>query len=104
MSAVVELKNIKKVFFTEEMETHVLDPHLLRLALPVDPESEPQKTGESAQAETPGAQQGDLLTLEDIEQETLQKRLAVYNGNASEAAESLGLSRSAFYRRLKRTG
>ncbi|MFP1929891.1 sigma-54-dependent transcriptional regulator [Lonsdalea quercina] len=83
---------------------HVLDPHLLRLALPVDPESEPQKTGESAQAETPGAQQGDLLTLEDIEQETLQKRLAVYNGNASEAAESLGLSRSAFYRRLKRTG
>ncbi|WP_433977585.1 helix-turn-helix domain-containing protein [Erwinia sp. E_sp_B01_9] len=37
-------------------------------------------------------------------QHALQKRLAEYNGNANDAAESMGLSRSAFYRRLKRTG
>ncbi|OZG71823.1 sigma-54-dependent Fis family transcriptional regulator [Hahella sp. CCB-MM4] len=39
-------------------------------------------------------------TLEDLEQNILQQRLTHFDGNASQAADSLGLSRSAFYRRL----
>ncbi|KUI98769.1 sigma-54-dependent transcriptional regulator [Vibrio sp. MEBiC08052] len=39
-------------------------------------------------------------TLEKIEQDVLKQRLDYFDGNAGQAAESLGLSRSAFYRRL----
>jgi len=42
----------------------------------------------------------DLREIEEIEQEIIQSRLEHFDGNASKAAESLGLSRSAFYRRL----
>ncbi|QMV15016.1 sigma-54-dependent transcriptional regulator [Vibrio spartinae] len=42
-------------------------------------------------------------TLEEIELEALKQRLDYFDGNASLAAESLGLSRSAFYRRLGKT-
>ncbi|CAM3699597.1 Alginate biosynthesis transcriptional regulatory protein AlgB [Vibrio aerogenes CECT 7868] len=42
-------------------------------------------------------------TLEDIEQQILRQRLDDYHGQANQAAASLGLSRSAFYRRLARS-
>jgi len=42
------------------------------------------------------------LTLEQIEQLALQKRLEYFAGNASETAKSLGLSRSGYYRRLQK--
>lgn len=42
-------------------------------------------------------------TLEQLEQTILQQRLAHWDGNANLAAESLGLSRSAFYRRLNKS-
>lgn len=42
----------------------------------------------------------DLREIDAIEQEIIQIRLEHFSGNASKAAESLGLSRSAFYRRL----
>jgi DNA-binding NtrC family response regulator len=40
------------------------------------------------------------MTLEEVERHLLQKTLARCEGNVSEAARALGLSRSAFYRRL----
>jgi DNA-binding NtrC family response regulator len=42
------------------------------------------------------------MNLEEVERFLIQKTLARYNGNVSQAAKSLGLSRSALYRRLER--
>jgi len=44
------------------------------------------------------------LTLEQIEQIAITKRLMYYQGNASDTAKSLGLSRSGYYRRLAKYG
>lgn len=44
------------------------------------------------------------LSIDDIEQQTLINRLKYYNGNATETAKSLGLSRSGFYRRMSKYG
>lgn len=41
-----------------------------------------------------------LATLEELELDIIDNRLSHFNGNALKAAKSLGLSRSAFYRRL----
>jgi DNA-binding NtrC family response regulator len=43
-----------------------------------------------------------LPTLDEAERLLLEARLAQFNGNAVAAARSLGLSRSAFYRRLEK--
>ena len=42
----------------------------------------------------------DMLEMAEIEKQVLTQRLEAFAGNANEAAASLGLSRSAFYRRL----
>ncbi len=44
------------------------------------------------------------MSLEEVETFLIKKALARNNGNARKAAESLGLSRSAFYRRLQQYG
>ena len=44
------------------------------------------------------------LSLEDVEYILVKKALKRYEGNVSRAAEALGLSRSALYRRLQRFG
>ena len=44
------------------------------------------------------------MSLEDVEGFLIKKTLARCDGNARKAAEELGLSRSAFYRRLERYG
>jgi len=44
------------------------------------------------------------MSLEDVEAFLIKKALARHDGNARKAAESLGLSRSAFYRRLQHYG
>jgi len=44
------------------------------------------------------------MSLEDVEFFLIKKALARYNGNVSQAAGALGLSRSALYRRLERFG
>jgi len=44
------------------------------------------------------------MTLEDVESLLVQKALARHGGNVSQAAQALGLSRSALYRRLERYG
>ena len=44
------------------------------------------------------------MSLEDVEALLVKKALARFNGNVSHAANALGLSRSALYRRLQRYG
>lgn len=41
-------------------------------------------------------------TLDELEQRVIRARLALYDGNVAATAKSLGLSRSAFYRRLEK--
>jgi transcriptional regulator of acetoin/glycerol metabolism len=43
------------------------------------------------------------MTLEEVERVLIQKALA-RGGNVSQAAQTLGLSRSALYRRLEKYG
>src|ERR1700736_3391824 len=44
------------------------------------------------------------MSLEEVEASLIKKALARNNGNARKAAEALGLSQSAFYRRLQQYG
>ena len=44
------------------------------------------------------------MSIEEVEAFLIKKTLARCDGNARKAAEELGLSRSAFYRRLERYG
>ena len=44
------------------------------------------------------------MSLEEVEAHLIRKTLARCDGNARQAAEELGLSRSAFYRRLEKYG
>lgn len=46
----------------------------------------------------------DELSLEEVERLLISKALARFGGNANRAAEALGLSRSALYRRLQKYG
>jgi DNA-binding NtrC family response regulator len=43
-----------------------------------------------------------LKTLDDIEKEAIEQTLEFYNGNISQTARSLGISRGALYRRLQK--
>jgi DNA-binding NtrC family response regulator len=53
---------------------------------------------------TGAAQRLEDLPLEDVERLLIQKALARYGGNVSQAAKALGLSRSALYRRIASHG
>ena len=53
---------------------------------------------------TEGAPRLEEMSLEDVECLLIKKALARYDGNVSQAAGALGLSRSALYRRLQRYG
>ena len=44
----------------------------------------------------------DQMSLEEVERVLVQKAMARYGGNVSQAARALGLSRSALYRRLEK--
>jgi DNA-binding NtrC family response regulator len=69
---------------------------------------------ESVQASDLGLQSGspnpnlaigiEEMSLEDIEKLLIKKSLARFGGNARQAAEALGVSRSTFYRRLQQYG
>lgn len=51
-----------------------------------------------------GAANLDEMSMEDVEAYLIRRALARCNGRANEAAAALGLSRSAFYRRMQRYG
>lgn len=55
-------------------------------------------------ADTRGEPGIDGMSLEEVERFLIRKTLARSGGNAQKAAEALGLSRSAFYRRLEKYG
>jgi transcriptional regulator of acetoin/glycerol metabolism len=44
------------------------------------------------------------MSLEEVEALLIGKALARFNGNVSQAAEVLGLSRGTFYRRMEKYG
>ena len=44
------------------------------------------------------------MSLEDVECFLIKKAMSRFDGNVSQAAKTLGLSRSALYRRLQRYG
>jgi len=51
-----------------------------------------------------GASRLDEMSLEEVERFLIQKALERFEGNVSQAAEFLGLSRSGLYRRLQKYG
>jgi DNA-binding NtrC family response regulator len=53
-------------------------------------------------AAAPGASRLEDMSLEEVEEFLIRKALARFGGNVSHAANALGLSRSALYRRLQR--
>jgi len=55
-------------------------------------------------ANTSAAPRLEDLTLEEVEKLLIQKALGRYEGNVSQAAKALGLSRSALYRRISNYG
>ena len=58
----------------------------------------------SLKAPKDGVARLEEMSLEDVEAFLIKKTLARYDGNVSLAANTLGLSRSALYRRLQRYG
>lgn len=68
--------------------------------------------GDRIQASDLGLQEGrgegsinlEEMTLEEAERYLIRRALSRFDGNVSQAAKALGLSRSAFYRRLERHG
>ena len=71
-----------------------LEAHDFQTAL----EMEPQQSSKES-LPLPGG-----MTMEEIEKAMILKVLDRYAGNISKAAESLGLSRPALYRRLEKYG
>jgi len=69
--------------------------------------SEGREVGAADLGLTPGAAPAaavEEMSLEEVETLLIRKALARFDGNVSRAAEFLGLSRSALYRRLQRYG
>ncbi|MBI1940539.1 MAG: sigma-54-dependent Fis family transcriptional regulator [Acidobacteria bacterium] len=63
------------------------------------------RAGDLGLRESPdGAPRLDQMSLEEVERVLIQKALARSGGNVSQAAQSLGLSRSGLYRRLQKYG
>jgi DNA-binding NtrC family response regulator len=60
--------------------------------------------GLDAASTPPGPARLEELPLEEVEKVLVEKALARYGGSVSQAAQALGLSRSALYRRLEKHG
>ena len=60
--------------------------------------------GNPASGHPTGAPSLEEMSLEEVERFLIQKAMARHQGKAAAAAEALGLSRSAFYRRLQQYG
>lgn len=62
------------------------------------------RAGDLALRPGPAAHSLEEMSLEEVEEFLIRKALTRYEGNVSQAAGALGLSRSALYRRLQRFG
>jgi DNA-binding NtrC family response regulator len=78
---------------------HVLERAILMTA---GPQIRPEDLGLRGRPD--GATRLEEMTLDDAERFLIQKALGRFQGNVSRAAEALGLSRSALYRRLQHHG
>jgi DNA-binding NtrC family response regulator len=70
---------------------------------PADLALHPQRGG-SAGSSQGGSQSLDEMSLETVEAILSRKALARAGGNVSQAADALGLSRGALYRRIEKYG
>ncbi|WP_144392853.1 sigma-54-dependent transcriptional regulator [Pleionea sediminis] len=68
------------------------------MLMPSSATTAPKKS--SSSANNAKLSDNDSLTLEDLEKQIIQQRIQLFDGNMLNAAKSLGLSRSAFYRRI----
>lgn len=57
---------------------------------------------ESSQGATQNIQSNNTASLDELEKEIIQSRLKMFDNNPQKTADSLGLSRSAYYRRLEK--
>lgn len=58
------------------------------------------RTNENQKTHNAASSEMDLRPIREIEADVIKQRLAWFNGNAEEAAASLGLTKSTFYRQL----
>jgi transcriptional regulator of acetoin/glycerol metabolism len=66
--------------------------------------NEIQATDLGLNAQRPQGQNLEDLSLESVEAILIRKALQRFQGNVSQAAEALGLSRGALYRRMEKYG
>ncbi len=78
--------------------------HVIERAVLMAQESSVRQGDLALRSGSQGAMRLEDMSLEDVEAFLIKKALARYNGNVSHAANALGLSRSALYRRLQRYG
>ena len=72
----------------------------LDLNLPIQNIAKHTNTG--SPTVTPNVNSKDIASLDELEKEIIQSRLKMFDNNPQKTAESLGLSRSAYYRRLEK--
>jgi DNA-binding NtrC family response regulator len=78
--------------------------HVIERAVLMAQGSEVRKGDLGLQPSDDGAPRLEDMGLEEVEKLLIRKTLARFDGNARKAADALGLSRSAFYRRLEKYG
>jgi DNA-binding NtrC family response regulator len=78
--------------------------HVVERAVLMAQESLIRSADLALRAAREGAPRLEDMSIEEVEAFLIKKALARYNGNVSHAANALGLSRSALYRRLQRYG
>ncbi len=78
--------------------------HVVERAVLMAQDGSLQPADLALRATSPGSARLEDMSLEEVEAFLIKKALARYNGNVSQAAGALGLSRSALYRRLERFG
>jgi len=78
--------------------------HVIERAVLMAQESQVKPADLALRATREGSPRLEDMSIEEVEAFLIKKALARYSGNVSHAANALGLSRSALYRRLQRYG
>ena len=78
--------------------------HVIERAVLMSPGSLVRRNDLGLQGGADAAPRLEDMSLDDVERHLIRRTLARFDGNAKQAADALGLSRSAFYRRLEKYG
>ena len=78
--------------------------HVIERAILMARESQIQPGDLGLAPSTDSASGLESMTMDEVEKLVISKALDRFSGNANQAAKALGLSRSAFYRRLEKHG